>query len=149
MKAIIHNLKKFNTSKTQLTIVIKFISSKDTDEKGVMHSKSDNIEIMIYTKADEVIEERFVSLLNRYQIWLETSMKSSDFIFHCVNLLHYKFHKINLNRGRPYINFPDLRKNNNNNNNKKTTINPINDDDNCFQYAATVTLNHELPIRKR
>ena len=26
--------------------------------------------------------------------------------------------------------------------NKKTTINPINDDDKCFQDAATVTLNH-------
>ena len=27
--------------------------------------------------------------------------------------------------------------------NKKATINPINDDDKCFQYAATVTLNHK------
>ena len=26
---------------------------------------------------------------------------------------------------------------------KTATINPINDDDKCFQYAATVTLNHE------
>ena len=30
---------------------------------------------------------------------------------------------------------------------QKTTINPINDDDKFFQYAATVTLNHEK-IRK-
>ena len=35
----------------------KFISSKDTDEECVMHSKSDNIEIMIYDKVDEVIEK--------------------------------------------------------------------------------------------
>ena len=29
------------------------------DEEHVMHSKSDNIEIMIYDKADEVIEKKF------------------------------------------------------------------------------------------
>ena len=27
--------------------------------------------------------------------------------------------------------------------NKKATINPINDDDKCFQYVATVALNHK------
>ena len=26
---------------------------------------------------------------------------------------------------------------------KKATINPKNDDDNCFQYATTVTLHHQ------
>ena len=70
-----------------------------------MHSKSDNSEIIIYGKTDEVIKERFQSLLNRYQIGLETSMKGSDFIFHCINLLHYKCHKINLNHSRSYIVF--------------------------------------------
>ena len=36
--------------------------SKDNDEVHVMHSKSDNIEIMINNKADEVIEELSQSL---------------------------------------------------------------------------------------
>ena len=45
--------------KIQLTIAINFISSKDNDEERVMHSKSDNIEIMINNRADEVIEELF------------------------------------------------------------------------------------------
>ena len=31
-----------------------------------MHSKSDNIELMISYNIDEVVEELFVSLLNRY-----------------------------------------------------------------------------------
>ena len=44
-----------------------------------MHSKSDNIEIMINDEADEVIKELFDSLKNRYQNNLE-SMKGSDFI---------------------------------------------------------------------
>ena len=33
-----------------------------------MHSKGDNIEIIIYHKVDEVIKEMFESLLSRYQI---------------------------------------------------------------------------------
>ena len=51
-----NNLKKFDTCKSQLTIAINFISSKDTDEERVMHSKSDNIEIIIHDKADEVMK---------------------------------------------------------------------------------------------
>ena len=53
-------------------ISINVISSKDNDEERVMHSKSDNKEMMINDKKDEVIEEIFQSLLSRYQIGLET-----------------------------------------------------------------------------
>ena len=54
--------------KIQLTIAISFIASKDKYEECVMRSESDNIEIMINDKADEVIEKRFKSYLNRSQI---------------------------------------------------------------------------------
>ena len=47
-------LKKSDSWKIQLAIAINFISLKDTDEEYVMHSKSNNIEIMIKDKADEV-----------------------------------------------------------------------------------------------
>ena len=70
------------------TIVINFISSKDIDEERVMHSNSNNIEIMIYDKVDEVIEELLESPVSRYHIRLETSVKGSDFIFVCVRLLY-------------------------------------------------------------
>ena len=60
-----------------------------------MHSKSKNIEIVINDEPDEVIEELFQSLLFMYQIGLETSLRGSDFIFDCVQLLYYKCHKIN------------------------------------------------------
>ena len=69
-----NNLKKSDTRKIQLTVAINFISSKDNDEEHVTHSKSDNIEILINDKSDEVIEKLFESFLNRYQIGLETSM---------------------------------------------------------------------------
>ena len=47
------------------------MSLKDTDEQLIMHLKSDNIEVMIKDKANEVIEELFESLLPIYQIGLE------------------------------------------------------------------------------
>ena len=80
MKDIINNLTKFNTGKIQLIIAVNFISSKDTYEKVLTHSKSDYIEIMIYDKADELIKKLFQSLVYRYQTGLETSMKCTDFI---------------------------------------------------------------------
>ena len=54
-----------------------------------MHSKSDNIEVMINDKSDEVIKELFHSLKNRNQNNLE-SMKDCDFVFDYVHLLYYK-----------------------------------------------------------
>ena len=55
-----------------------------------MHSKGDDIEIMINDKANEVIKELFQSLVSRFQIGLEISMRGSDFIFDCVHLLCYE-----------------------------------------------------------
>ena len=40
-------------------IAINFMSAKDNDEERVIHSKSDNIEIMINDEPDEVKEELF------------------------------------------------------------------------------------------
>ena len=122
----INNLQKTDTQKIQSTIAINFVSSKDIDEEHVLHSKSHNIEIMIRDEADEVIKEIFKSLLSRYQIGLETSIKGGDFIFDCVNLLHYKCHLINLECGVSLIDFTDWIKS------KKATINPIYDDDENF-----------------
>ena len=102
-----------------------------------MHSKCDNIEIMISDERDEVIKELFDSPKSRYQNNLE-SMKESEFVFDYVNLLCYKFHKINPNCGGSNTDSPNWIKI------KNVTINFINKKDNkCFQYAVTVALNYE------
>ena len=62
-----------------------------------MHSKSDNIEIMINGEPDEVIEELFDLFKNRYQNNLE-SMKDSEFVLDYVQLLYYKCRKKDPNR---------------------------------------------------
>ena len=54
-----------------------------------MHSKSDNKEFMNCDNADEVIEELFQSLLNSYEIGLETSIKVNDLFFVVVVVFIY------------------------------------------------------------
>ena len=55
LKDIINDLKKFNMWKIQLTITVRFFFSVDNkDEEREMDSKTDNIEIMVNDKADEV-----------------------------------------------------------------------------------------------
>ena len=56
------------------------------------------------------------SLCSRYQDGLVTSMKGSDFIFDSVQLMYYKFHKVNFKRDDLYIDSLDRI--------KKTTRNP-------------------------
>ena len=64
--------------KIQLTAAINFISSKpDSDETRIMHTKINDIEIMIGSDTNEVIEELFKSLLQRYQENLEEKMRGS------------------------------------------------------------------------
>ena len=85
---------------------------------------------MIYDKANEVIEELFECILNRYQI-------GCYLIFNCVNLLHYTCHNTNLKRDRLSVDSPDWVKT------KNAVINSVNNDNNFFQNAATVALSHK------
>ena len=56
---------------------INFISSKDSDEARNMHTKSDNIEIIIGSETNDIVEELRKSLLQNYHNNLEESMKGS------------------------------------------------------------------------
>ena len=64
-------------------------------------------------------------------------MFGSKFAFESVDLLYHSLHKTSLRRGKSYIKSPEWLKN------KRAAINPKNYDDNCFQYAITVALNHQ------
>ena len=74
-----NNLKKSDTWKIQLAIANNFICSIDNDKECVMHSQSNNVEIMINDEADN-IKKLFDSLKNRYQNNLE-AMKGSELVF--------------------------------------------------------------------
>ena len=135
---MINDYKSKGEWKIQLTAEINFTSLKpDSDEKRIMHTKSDNAEIMIGSDTNDVIKELFKSFLQRYQEGLQEKMRGSEFEFDDVNLLYYDFNKISLNSGGSYIESAKWIKN------KKSTINPKNNDYKCFQYAVTVALNHD------
>ena len=81
---------------------------------------------MIGSETDDITDELFESLLQQYQEGFEESMRGSKFIFDSVDLYH-NLQKISLNRkGSSYIDSPKWLKN------KKATINPKNNDNNCF-----------------
>ena len=98
---------------TLLTIAIKFVSSKGSDETRIMHSKSDIAEIIMNGETDEIIEELFESLLQGYQEGLEEKMKGKEFL---LMVLYYNLNKINLVRGESYIDSPKWLKNKKSNN---------------------------------
>ena len=122
--------------KVQLTTEINFISLKrGSDETPTMYTKSDNVEIMLGDDSDDIIEQLFKSLLQKYEENLQNIMRGSNFEFNSVNFLYYDFNKTSINRDESYIDSPKWLKD------KKSTINPKNNDDKCFQYAVTLALN--------
>ena len=135
---IINEHKNKDEWKIQINMSINFISLKNSNEVRTMYTKGDNADIMTGVDTNDVVEELFKSTLERYQTGLQESMRGRKFVFDCVNELHHKLHKVDLNRGGTCIDSPRWLKN------KKATINPKNmNDDRCFQYALTVTLNYE------
>ena len=119
---------------------ISFISPIN-EETDIMHSKSDNIEIMRGSSTDDIVNRLIESFTQRYQEGLETRMRGSSYVFNNIRHLEYHFHKISLSRGSPYI--PTLEWIAN----KKCTINPKNTRDNrCYLYLIVIALNfHKIP----
>ena len=80
-----------------------------------MHTKSNNVEIMIGSETDEIIEDLFEFFLQKYQEGLEESM--TVFVYDSVDVLYYNLNNVSLSRGESYIVSPKWLKN------KKATIN--------------------------
>ena len=106
-----------------------------SDETRIIYTRSDNVEIMFGDDNDDIIEQLFEPLLQKYEENLQSKMKGSEFEFDGVNLLYYDFNKTSINRGGSYIDSPKWFKD------KKSIINPKNNDNKCFQYAVTLALN--------
>ena len=83
--------------KIQLTMSINFISSKDSDETRNLHTKINNIEIMMGNETDEIIDELFETFSQNYQKDLEESTRGSKLNFDSVDLLYYNLQKVSLN----------------------------------------------------
>ena len=68
MRNRIINVQNSDPWKIQLKIAINFFSSKDAQEKRVMHSRSKNVKVTSYNDVNEVVDELSASLLSRYQV---------------------------------------------------------------------------------
>ena len=135
---MIDNHKAKGECKIQLVMRLIFVSFINANDTLVMHTKSDNIEIMNGIDTNDAINEFIASFMKRYQEGLETKMNGSSYIFERIDLVEYHFHKISLNRGSSYIKCLDWLKS------KRVTINPKNSKDNkCFQYAIIAALNYQ------
>ena len=71
-----------------------------------MHTKSNNVEIMMGSETDKIIEDLFESFLQKYQEGLEESMRGSEFAYDSVDALYYNLNKVSLSRGGSYIDSP-------------------------------------------
>ena len=80
LKDMIDDYKSKGEWKIQITMRIIFISFIDKNETQVMHTKSDNIEIMNGIDTSDVINELIDSFMKRYQEGLETKTKGSSYI---------------------------------------------------------------------
>ena len=120
----------------QLSAEISFISQKpDSSEIHTMYTRSSPEEIIIGSETEEVAENLIMSILQNYQDNLQNKMKGSDFIFNGINYLYYDLNRITISKGGSYIESPKWLKD------KKCCINQKNNDNKCFQYAATLALN--------
>ena len=72
---VINYVTQYGEWKIQLTMSINFISSKDSDENCNMHTKKDNIEIIMGSETNNIIEELCESLMQKCQEGLEESMR--------------------------------------------------------------------------
>ena len=89
-----------------MTVKMNFTTSKDSEEKCLMHSKSDNREIMSDFDKEDIIEELIHSLLQSYHVGLEQSMKVSSVLLDYVKGYFYKCYKVSFNPDGSYIDSP-------------------------------------------
>ena len=99
LRDMIDNHKAKGEWKIQLKMRIIFVPFIDANETQVMHTKSDNIEIMNGIDTSDAINELIDSFMKRYQEGLETKMEGCSYIFERIDLLEYHLYEISLNRG--------------------------------------------------
>ena len=75
-------------------MAINFISFKDSDEIRTLHTESNNVEIMMGSETDEMIDDLFESFLQKYKEGLEESMSGSEFAYGSIDALYCNLNKV-------------------------------------------------------
>ena len=74
-----------------------------------MHAKSNNVEIMMGSETNEIIEELFKSFA-KISRRIRRIMRGNEVIFDSVDALYYDLNKTSLSRGGSYIDYPEWLK---------------------------------------
>ena len=111
LKELINNHKAIENGsrewKIQLNANIKNVSLDDAMDIRTFYVWSKNEEIRLGNETDDIVESLINSFLNNYQKEQQVSRERSIFVFDCVDLMCYKFHKTILKRGSSYIKSPE------------------------------------------
>ena len=128
--------------KTQISIRVNIISSKDTGETHTIYVWSDNKSIMWGSETDDIIRDLFESFLHNYQEELKM-ISGSEFIFESLELIDYKLYRVHLKRGGSYIKSPEWLLH------KGATINPKNKNYNeCLRWSTISALDFNEIMKK-
>lgn len=87
---------------------LKFMSSTDSNEMRMLHTKCDSVVIMIDKDTYDIIQQLSDSLLNRYKKKVWKNLQRVAVL--CSTMLmdySHKSHKISLRRGGSYIDYPE------------------------------------------
>ena len=82
---------------------VNFIFDNNDDKGLILHTKSNNVEIMCGIDSKTIVTELYDTLKQCYQESLETKMDASNYIFDRLVLLEYHFLKVYLKRVSSYI----------------------------------------------
>ena len=108
------------------------------EKSRTFYVNSDNEEIRSADNTNDAINKLIESFLSKYQKEEQILRNGSNYTYDSVDTLGIYFHDMKLKRGKSYIKPPDWISC------KKATINPKNTkDNNFFQYAITLALNHK------
>ena len=99
---LVNNYKKKGEWKVQLSMHVIFSNIISANKTDILHTKSDNVEILKGYDTNTIINELKNSLVSRYQEGLEHKLNGSNYVFDHIHLLEIHLNKISINRGSTY-----------------------------------------------
>ena len=96
--------------KTQVALILLFISSNDTDGEWEMYLKSEKDTVITNSNTNDLLKVIVGSLLTEYKKKIFKKMRGSGFIFDREDKTYQVFHKIALKRVASYIKSTDQLK---------------------------------------
>ena len=100
------NRNNSNQRKIQIDLNVNFVYANDTWEIRTTFVWSNNEEIRLGNKTDDIIKGLINSFLNKHQKEEIILRNGSNFLFESIDLLSHHIHKTSLKRGNSYIKSP-------------------------------------------